>query len=162
MQKAKIILGTPDYLDDVLLLCQTFYDESPYAGVGIEEGKVKDTLLQFLSGCNSNTVCILLLDDSGTAVGVLLGYTNQLPFSSDKIAADLVWYVHPSYRKTLGSVKMRKAFEFWAKNIAGARFIQMVSVNNDVSHKVQKHYKKNGYDLMEFVYLKDLSNASTY
>jgi GNAT superfamily N-acetyltransferase len=89
-------------------------------------------------------------------VGIALGVSSEVPFSSDKIAVEQAWFVEPEFRNKLISIRLVEAFEYWAKEIAQCDVILMSSLNNEEQGKVEKFYSKKGYTLSEKGFLKGL------
>lgn len=91
---------------------------------------------------------IIILDD----FGFIAGQATKFPFGPDLIATEIAWWIEPEARGENKGAKLMEAFEYWAKNVAGCRFISMTSLNNTV----EKIYKKKGYKLYERAYMKTL------
>lgn len=91
---------------------------------------------------------IIILDD----FGFIAGQVTKFPFGSDLMASEVAWWIDPDSRGENRGAKLVQAFEYWAKNIAGCRFVSMTSLDS----VVEKLYKKNGYKLYERAYMKVL------
>jgi len=150
---SKVVLATEQHVNDIVEMSLLFHGESPYADIAVDREKLNAVAVNFIL-TDADHVCLLLIADDDTVAGVLIGYASSLPFSEAKIASELVWYVLPAYRKGIGAGKLLKTFEYWARFVAKADYVQMVSVANDVSDKVSEHYCKQGYTLKEKTFLK--------
>lgn len=84
---------------------------------------------------------------------MLVGYATETPFSNDKIASELAWYIEPSYRGHRKAVELVYAYEAWARTV-GCKHVSMslLSTLTDAS----KFYVRMGYTQTEISYLKEL------
>lgn len=134
-----------------------FHTESPYAHIPLKHAKVNEIILSFIEN-KSDRTCILL-KDGNKVVGIIAGQITEPVFCDRKIAHEIVWYVLPDYRKSIWSIKLLKAFEYWSENVMKADITQMASVSNDHIDKLQSLYEKRGYKLFEKTYLKEKGNG---
>ena len=146
-------LATLSDLPSFLGLCRAFYEESPFSPqVLYSESKVTQFLIHSIETEYSQAVPLLLLD-SQTVVGMLLGYATAVPFSDDKVAAELAWYVEPSYRGHREALQLVYAYEEWAQRV-GCKHVSMslLTTLTDVS----KLYERLGYKKTEISYMKEI------
>lgn len=95
-----------------------------------------------------HTTSIIILDD----FGFIAGQATKFPFGKDMLASEIAWWIDPDSRGENKGIKLMHAFEYWAKNVAGCKFISMTSLDKGV----ESVYKKNGYKLYERAYMKVL------
>lgn len=78
-------------------------------------------------------------------VGMLAAYVFEHPYSGERTASELVWWVEPEHRGV--GVRLLKAAEHWAKE-QGATVIQMIAPNRHVG----EFYRRVGYRPVETVF----------
>lgn len=86
-------------------------------------------------------------------VGFLVGAVVHSLYSKDRLASEVAWYIEPKYRGRIG-MKMFKAYEYWAKEIAGCSVIQMSKLES--SGELEKLYSKLGYQKKEESFFKNI------
>jgi len=91
---------------------------------------------------------IILLDEGG----MLMGKAVPFLYGPHIMATEIAWYVTPEARGKGIGAKLLEGFEYWAKNIAGCSIISMGSIDD----KVGEYFKKQGYELSERAYVKEL------
>lgn len=97
---------------------------------------------------------VIHIDRDGDVVtGAIGGIIHKEPYNSEKVMAEMFWFVRPEYRG-LG-VRLYKAFEKWAVE-SGAASIQMVHLLDSMPDKVGQFYIRCGYEAVETRYTKRL------
>lgn len=148
-------LATLEDRDDVLRMCRSFFEVTPYASVCTYNDLKVDALLKLAHTSNYQECLFLLFEENGIPHGLIVGYATQTPFSDDLIAAELAWWVDPEYRGTKGSMELVLAYETWARKI-GCKHITMSLLPSLTNPKVEDYYEKLGYVKTEISYLKEL------
>lgn len=137
-----IRIGTIDDYDEIHKLVIAQFFDSPYSGMALSEAKVRDIILDCLR------TGVVLLSETGMIAGKVL----MPPFSDETIAAEITWYSSCTGRKKiLDESNLYHAFEYWAKYIAKAVFIQGSSLHNS------KYFLKRNYKQAETAYLARIS-----
>jgi GNAT superfamily N-acetyltransferase len=77
---------------------------------------------------------------------------TPFPFGPYSLATETAWWVEPDKRGSGLGLQLLQAFEYWAKEKAGAAMISMSSLDD----KVGEMYTKQGYKLYERAYMKVL------
>lgn len=129
-----------------------FLSASPYSELEFSE----DATRAYLFSCLTNPeerICILSMDGS-VPVGALLANTSYAPFSSDKVATELAWWVEPEYRKSRRGLDLKEAYEFWAMKM-GAKKIGMALLKTEHGPGLHKLFLRGGYKEAETAYVKD-------
>jgi GNAT superfamily N-acetyltransferase len=119
------------------------FSEQAY-GKWLDPGTLMSLVIQLIQ--NPEKVFLLYEDK-----GFLAGTTHQFLLGPQKMAAELGWYVKPEARGEKVGKALIESFEDWAK-IMGCSLITMISIDDAVGEA----YKKNGYDLYERTYMKEL------
>lgn len=83
--------------------------------------------------------------------GMIAGQVVPFQFTAEPTAVELCWWVEPEHRNSKIGLELLQAFEYWAKK-KKCKTITMVSLTEDLD----KFYKKQGYTLIEHVYMKDV------
>lgn len=134
---------------DCMELLEAFFLESPYNTMTYSEDKVSDALEDAFD--NKDMIILGYVKDN-EVVGIIIGGTISCMFSEDLIANELVWFMKKDHRNGLSSVKLHKAFEYWAKEVKKVSGVVMAHLNDD---KVSKYYRKQGYAKREEAYYKE-------
>lgn len=139
-------IATPEDLPLVSRMAQSFIENSPYRA-HFDMGLVDGVLNKLISPEDPRDGIVLLYGD----VGMLAGMTSPFIYGPHYMATELGWWVEPDARNTGAGKELIKAFEEWARRV-GCTLITMISLDDTVS----KYYEKNGYQLTEHAYMKEL------
>jgi GNAT superfamily N-acetyltransferase len=99
---------------------------------------------------------VVFIADVGHPVGCLMGRTHEWIFSREKVAAELLWWVDPEYRKTTIARDLQQTFNEWAVS-EGADILQMSMAVTEQSPLIDRFYKRQGFKQTESHYLKRLT-----
>jgi RimJ/RimL family protein N-acetyltransferase len=135
-----------DY-NDVIRMAKAFHEASPYKGLSFDEDKCKELFQKYLLGDRRSLIIIL----AGN-YGMIIGFCDSLPFSSDRVAVELAWWVDEDKRGSRDSLLLFKAYEDWALRV-GAKIKQMAMLD-DVTN-LAAFYEKQGYRPAERSYIKE-------
>lgn len=148
-------LASLDDLPDYLRMCREFYEESAfYPSIEYSEEKVHAFLLHALATLHTQAV-VLLYEENAKVVGMIVGFASETPFSDDKIASELAWWVDEEYRGTRGSLELVFAYEEWAKRV-GCKHATMALLPSLTNPKIEGYYERLGYKKTEISYIKEL------
>lgn len=126
-----------------------FVAESQYGGFfRMSEQAVSATVERVL---DSDDGTILVLDMGGSLVGMIVMVIYTHPFSGDRVASELAWWVDSGSRASGGGVRLLRAAETWARD-RDASAIQMIAPNVQVGNL----YGKLGYRPMETAFQRSL------
>lgn len=138
-------IAKPEDFDAIKELVMEFIKVSGYLEYSSED--VLDQLItKMIEGPQHERIIIL------TEGGFLAGVASQFPFGPHIIASEMAWYVKPDSRGNKEGTQLLEAFEFWAKEKAGATMISMTSLSDAIG----EIYEKKGYKLYERAYMKVL------
>lgn len=138
-----------DY-SEVIRMAKAFHEASPYADLEFSEERCRGLFDHYLRGDRRELV-IILATDKDRIFGMIIGFSNHTPFSDEKVAAELAWWVDEDKRKSKDSLLLFKAYEDWALRI-GAKINQMAMLD-DVTD-LSGFYLKQGYSPAERSYIK--------
>lgn len=152
-------LATAEDYPHIIRMARAFHQASPYADLEFSEEKCEQMFRLYLTGDKRELIIILAVSESPStsgslahsAFGMIVGFANSIPFSNEKIAAELAWWVDEERRGTKDSLLLFKAYEDWAVRI-GAKVSQMAMLD-DVTN-LSKFYIKQGYAPAERSYVK--------
>jgi len=153
MQDLNIKIGT---FDDYFPICEMakHFGKAHYEKwFPIEDYKIADNVTETLSAPPDKRI-ILLATNEGNPVGMLVARCDDHPYSTVKVASEVMWWMEPEFRKSRLALQLPSAFEYWAKNIAKADLMMLSTVDRESSEKVEKFYKRKGYSLVENGFIK--------
>ena len=136
-------------------LCYNFHQASPYNGRAFSVEKVSTLAKSITTSNKKDFIIITLVDDNEVTQGFLIGITSEIPFSEEKVAMELAWWVEPQARGTRKSVEMVLAFKEWAKRV-DCKVAQMSMIENTGTDKIDKLYIKAGLQRAEVNYIGEL------
>lgn len=87
----------------------------------------------------------------GEVVGFLVAAVNQTIFSSEKIASELGWYIHPDHRKGTAALRLLKEYEKWADELE-CDYVTLSDVQGSMD--MDAVYTRRGYKLEERTYVR--------
>lgn len=96
-------------------------------------------------------------EDNGELIGMLAVVIVPSPFNSNVIVADeMVWWVNPVHRKSLGNKMLNTAIDYCRNR--GVKFFVMKYIHDgSVSiDKIQKVFSRKGFDTVETTVVKRL------
>lgn len=142
----------------IIRMARAFHQASPYADLEFSEEKCEQMFRLYLAGDKRELVIILAVPEAKEPsvqregpFGMIVGFANSIPFSNEKVAAELAWWVDEDKRGTKDSLLLFKAYEDWAVRI-GAKVSQMAML--DEVTNLSKFYVKQGYAPAERSYVK--------
>lgn len=152
MRNLDIRLMTKNDFPRVVPLLEDFVTFSSY-DLPFDVSHVEST---FNSLADSEDALLLVLvdTDDDDVCGIFGAVVNVHLYSPVKVASELVWWVKPEVRGRKESLKMLRAFEYWARNVKAADFVSMSSLS--VNQSVSKIYQRYGYKEAETAWIKGL------
>lgn len=136
-------------------LCYNFHQASPYKDRSFSVEKVTALAKSITTSNKKDFIIITLVDDNHVTQGFLVGLTSEIPFSEERAAMELAWWVEPEARGTRKSVEMVMAFKDWAKRV-GCKVAQMSMIENTGTDKIDRLYTKAGLQRAEVNYIGEL------
>lgn len=146
-----IRLANQSDVEVIFAFGKKFYETLSY-GIEIEEAKGKD-FIRFV--IDSSEGLAIVAEDHGTLIGCILGYCQDHPFASCKIASELIWWMEPEYRGRRDSTKLFDAYEYWAARKMNADVISVVATPEDV--KLHKYYDRKKYRPKEVTFMREFT-----
>ena len=140
--------ATVEDVDSILGMAADFIGSTPYAAQLAERPAL---LRGFVDRLVANDAGQILIATRGpVAVGMIALWLFEHPYSGEATASELVWWVNPSERGSLG-VRLLKRAEQWARD-RGAAVLQMIAPND----RVAAFYTACGYGFVESSYARRL------
>lgn len=139
--------------EDFLRMSRSFYEETPfYPSISYSEEKV-EKLLHLAVETNGSQCVVILLVANEVPCGMLIGLASEVPFSNDKVASELAWWVDPPWRGRREALQLVDAYEAWAVKVGCSSVaMSLLPTLTDLS----KLYERRGYKKTEISYLKGL------
>jgi GNAT superfamily N-acetyltransferase len=145
-----IRLATPVDLTDLCNMVAHF--AKTYPAPSFDYGKTVAVFHEMIEAPEG----VVFIADIGHPVGCLMGRTHEWIFSREKVAAELLWWVDPEYRRTTIASDLQSAFNEWAV-LEGADILQMSMATTDQSPLIDRFYRRQGFMHTESHYLKRLT-----
>lgn len=141
-------------VDQLMRLSREFYRCGGFRDKGMSFNE--KTFKNFLAGLISGEFGIILIAEQNSEItGMIAAFVNPCMLDdAQAIVTELFWWVSPAHRGRIG-LKLLKALEKSAEKI-DAKFIIMASLANGKENIFKKYYKKTGYKLLEYHYIKEL------
>lgn len=146
-------LLTHEDIPHLLKLAEMFHSESPYSDTEFVPDKVVALAEESIRN-PKGYLCVLALEGE-QIVGFLGGVITELPFSSEKIAAELAWYVLPEFRGGRYAKELHEAYEYWA-NLLKVSKIQMALLEGPYRKALTRLYRMRGYKETEHSFVKEI------
>lgn len=128
-------------------------EESPFFG----QFEPDESYLFDVETCLANNTEAVgyICKDGDNVVGVIIAGITSIAFHKTRIAMDVVFYVHPDYRKFNVGNNLLDFYHMWAESQqAKATFIQNTSGIN--SKVVNRYYEMNGYKNIGNIFMRNL------
>lgn len=126
---------------------QRFVAETAYRDIiAVDPERLAATIAHLLDNPNG---AVLVSDEGGALTGMIAVLAYDHPFSGERTAFEVVWWVEPEARGA--GVRLLKAAERWARD-QGIRKMQMVAPNP----RVGALYERLGYSPVEMSFQRSL------
>jgi len=146
IQPYHIRVGTLEDKEDIRLILSEFHKTSPFKDIKVDKDKSTEFIVKAVTDDNCK-VLIATLDKA--VVGILIGTIQEFPFSLEKNALEVVWYVVPEHRGYLGK-ELYHAFHTWCLS----RDVSVISMAAPTdNYKLRAFYTSLGYTPIEDVYM---------
>jgi GNAT superfamily N-acetyltransferase len=142
--------ATPYDVPTIVEMAEQFVRETPYASLIVLSAPHVAGLAERLI-VDPEGALFVAEDRGGAVVGMMALKAFDHPMSNLKTVTELVWWVDPHYRGSVG-VRLLHAAETWAKDV-GARILQMVAPNE----RVGQFYERVGYTAVEQTFQKRIA-----
>lgn len=139
-------VATIEDMEEILSMSMKFMSETGFSEFSDEE-YIKLTIEDVLLSPQNQKIILL-----EPGVGFLAGTVLPFPFGPHLMASEIAWYIHPEHRGKKTGSEFLKAFEYWAKEKAGCKMVNMMCLDE----RLDKYYTNNGYKLYERTYMKVL------
>jgi GNAT superfamily N-acetyltransferase len=139
-RKYSIRQATPDDLDVLIGLGETFFAYSPYsAEVNYDPESVRSTLISVMG--NPGAIA-LVAEHDGKIVGGMVGVMTVLWFNRNvAIATELAWWMDPDHRAGRVGLVLFRRFEAWAKEM-GAQLLVMSDFGSEKNPRVSRLFEQ--------------------
>lgn len=125
----------------------TQFCEESYYQLEADLEKIIQTTTHFLSDDTRMERIVIGLEHDRHLVGIIAGLSQELMFSRDKVANEIMWWVLPEHRNRNG-LKLLDLLETWARKIE-AKNLYVSNVRSAIMERLTKLYIKRGYVLFE-------------
>lgn len=133
--------------DRLMEMGQRFVSETPYAGlISIDPARLSDSVGNLLANPDG---AVFVSGSDATLTGMIAMLAYDHPFSGERTAFEVVWWVEPEARGD--GVRLLRAAEQWARDL-GIRKMQMVAP----TARVGEFYARMGYAPVETSFQRSL------
>ncbi|HET8644054.1 MAG TPA: GNAT family N-acetyltransferase [Vicinamibacteria bacterium] len=123
--------------------------ESEYAGViRVDPERVAETIANVATSDNG---AIFVAGDEGDPRGMIVLVAYDHPYSGERTAYELAWWMEPEARSDGDGLRLLRAAEEWGREV-GAKTMYMVAPND----RVGALYQRLGYAKVETSYQRSL------
>lgn len=140
--------ATLDDRDRLMQMAQRFVAETPYAGLITID---LDRLAASVGGLLENPSGCVLVSGDATLTGMIAMLAYDHPFSGERTAFEVVWWIEPEARGSGDGVRLLRSAEAWARD-GGITKMQMVAPDP----RVGEFYQRMGYAPVETSYQRSL------
>lgn len=148
-------IGTLEDYPKVITMAYSFLKESPYKEYPIDTHKIESLVVGFLTP-NNERICFLATKEN-EPIGMIAGGVTEALFSHQKVASEVVWWIHPDHRgRGRAAIELLGAFQDWGRRV-GADYVQMVSLPSLGDSRANAIYSRLGYTLKEMSFVKELN-----
>lgn len=148
------MINTEDDLLSLLRLCKSFHDETTQGREELDYLKLKK-IFALAYQFPDKFYLDFKKDKDGEFVGMFVGYTQELFYSTYLEALELFYYVREDHRGSPWFIKTLKRFETWAKE-KGATSIRLLPSSGVKSNSSVGMYERLGYDVIGHVLHKEI------
>jgi GNAT superfamily N-acetyltransferase len=136
-------------VDTMVAMALQFLAETPYGThVGANEAQLRKLIGELFMNHDAE---MFIAERDGQPVGMIALVAYDHPYSGERIASELVWWVTPKHRRGSLGVRLMRHAEAWAR-ARGAVALQMIAPNE----RVGKFYAACGYEVVETSYQRRL------
>jgi GNAT superfamily N-acetyltransferase len=137
-----IRMATSGDASRVVDMAARFLSESEYRDTVAWNRPALETTFSRL--VESDAAAVLVAEQDGGLVGMIALTLYDHPFSGERTASELAWWVEPEARKSGAGMRLLAAGETWAKH-HGAKALQMIAPNVPIASL----YERVGFKELE-------------
>lgn len=147
-----IRLATLDDVQSIASLGVLFHSEHPLSTI-IPYNHAH--IVQVTSGLiMSDSACVYVYDTPQGIVGMIAGILTPVLFNpTQQVVSEIVWYVHPTYRKGSTGIRLLNSLEQWAQSTSAVGIVMNAHSNFP---GIARIYDARGYTPHEISYVKAL------
>jgi len=140
-----------DKLTDLVL---EMHQESDYAFLPYDRGKVRALILQYIE--DQNTRCGLVAEENQTLIGMIGGVLIEYYFCEETLVADEILFVKRERRGGRAALLLIRGLQKWAER-HGARELCLSISTNIHSETTGRFYERLGFSRVGGVFKKRLN-----
>lgn len=133
----------------IIELARHFHADTAYRSVITFEQQPLERLLPLVL---EQGVILLAEMEPGRAVGMLVLVALEHPYTGERFADELAWWVEPELRSGLVGPKLLRAGEAWAQ----AKKCAILKMIAPAGSRVGVYYRRLGYQEVETTFVKEL------
>lgn len=139
--------GKEGDIEKALPIIQRFHEEA-LEGFGFfgDVEKITEIAKKCIDNC-------LVIEQRGCIVGIIAGMVVTAVTDKELMFHEFIWYTLPAYRHM--GIKLYRAMEKRCRD-AGIKRMLMVRMCNGIGERIDKVYKRLGYNPIEIHYTKEI------
>lgn len=146
----KIRLATTDDFEAIVAIGHKFFQHNPYRHVSTLDD---ESLVATLHDLRANHV-LLVAEVDGKVIGTAAAFVTPLFWNrNEKQGLEVFWWIDEEYRGDGNGKKLRLQLQTQAK-VRGAKFWNMVALEDSMPDVVGAMYEKAGFKPVERIYMK--------
>lgn len=145
-------VATKEDLTTVVDFAKKFHSNNIYKDIEFNRDKVTLFINHLIDDPKS---LVLLLEENNTTVGALLATTEEIVFSIDTMALEVMLWVEEDYRGK-NSWELVEAYQYWANRL-GCTICFLSTLEGPLVDILDSKYKKLGFLPAERTYMKVLT-----
>jgi len=143
---------------DIEKMCDTIVlalKDSSYSDFTPNREKLEELIETCYANENEGKRYLMLALDGEKHVGIVGAMLIEDHFLLGRVGQEILWWVDPGYRKSKIASELLESLETWAKFI-DTKHLLMGHYENEYAPKMRKMYEKNGFQLKEYNYYKEI------
>lgn len=152
MQQLKI--ATVEDMPAILRMSRSFHEASPYKHLGYDESYAYRRAEECLRDQSRYVIILSLSGDD--PVGILAAASYPLMFNGCLGTTELMFWVDEEHRSGKHGKELKRAYEYWAKNVIGAQIACMGALEDERLSTMSRVYRRQGYQPAEHQFFKEL------
>lgn len=136
-----------DEVRPVIVLIKQFEQASKFAQVDVNY-----TTEVYKRGIKNGLMTVLVMEEDENLIGSMAFLVAPALTEDILMGVELFWFMHPDHRKH--GLKLFDKFE-WLAIEQGCKKLAMIHMTDSYPEKLEKLYKRRGYELVEKHYIKE-------
>lgn len=148
-------LATPHDVPWIMGLAKAFYDYSEYKKYPFDYDGTLAYVFGLIDAKGKGRALLVSVDDHDIPVGMVWAEGVKQPWTTVRIASEVVWWVAPAWRASRRGLELLGAYEDWAK-LQGYQIL-INGLHGASKELLEPIYLRRNYQPIETYYIKELT-----